>query len=76
MKDKRLEDYIATLSESEKEQYKCLIEESRQRGIAMKKNCDELRINLLALFVIMKKAVFFSEQHDRDLLQHHPKSLN
>ncbi|MBF0506834.1 MAG: hypothetical protein HQL09_08355, partial [Nitrospirae bacterium] len=49
MRYQSLEDYIATLSESEKEQYKYLIEESRQRDSAIKKNCDSLRENLWAL---------------------------
>ena len=42
----KLEDYIATLSEREKEQYKCLIQEFRERDINLRKNCDESRKNL------------------------------
>ncbi len=41
-----LEEYIATLSESEKEQYRCLIQESRERDINLRKNCDQLRKKL------------------------------
>ena len=40
------EDYIATLSETEKEQYRSLIQEFRERDINLRKNCDELRKNL------------------------------
>lgn len=50
MRYQRLEDYIATLSENEKEQYKRLIEESMQRQSEIKKNSDSLRENLGALF--------------------------
>jgi len=50
MRYQRLEDYIATLSESEREQYKYLIEETMQRDSAIKKNCDGMRENLGALF--------------------------
>ena len=42
----KLEDYIATLSEGEKEQYKCLIQEFRERDIILRKNHDESRRNL------------------------------
>ncbi|MGD0282614.1 MAG: hypothetical protein ABSB95_09655 [Dissulfurispiraceae bacterium] len=50
MRYKRLEDYIATLSENEKQQYKHLIEESMLRRSEIKKNSDSLRENLDALF--------------------------
>ena len=46
MRYQKLEDYIATLSEREKEQYKCLIQEFRERDINLRKNCDESRKNL------------------------------
>lgn len=42
----KLEDYIATLSEAEKEQYKNLIQESRERDINLRKNFDESKKNL------------------------------
>ena len=41
MKYVKLEDYIATLSEEEKEQYKRLIQESRERDFKLKKNFEE-----------------------------------
>lgn len=50
MRYHNLEDYIATLSESDKEQYKSLIDESRQRSIAIKKNCNVFRESLEGLF--------------------------
>lgn len=102
-----LEDYIATLSESEKEQYKCLIEESRERDSNLRKTCDELRKNLEKLVQEMEacgeemitfkkalrdlkgtivevhskiyfcaKAVSRSAQHNGNLFQDYPKSLN
>lgn len=46
MKYKNLEDYIATLSESEKEEYRHLIEEHRERDLSIKKNCDDSRKKL------------------------------
>ncbi|MGO9015408.1 MAG: hypothetical protein ACLQF0_10550 [Dissulfurispiraceae bacterium] len=49
MKYQSLEDYIATLSEREKEQYKFLLEECRQRDSAIKKNFDALKQNIGAL---------------------------
>ncbi|HKN19295.1 MAG TPA: hypothetical protein VJW95_05815, partial [Dissulfurispiraceae bacterium] len=49
MRYQSLEDYIATLSEREKEQYQSLIEESRQRDSSIKKNFDALRQNIGAL---------------------------
>ncbi len=42
----KLEDYIATLSEEEKEQYKRLIQESRERDFNLKKNFEESKRNL------------------------------
>ncbi len=45
-----LEDYLATLSEIEKEQYKSLIQEFLERDAKLRKNCDELRKNLEKLF--------------------------
>lgn len=42
----RLEDYIATLSESEKEQYRHLIEEYLERDTNIRKNCDGSRAGI------------------------------
>jgi|SRR5271169_5706220 len=50
MRYQSIEDYIATLSESEKEQYKYLIEECRQRDTEIRKNFDAMGENLGALF--------------------------
>lgn len=49
MRYQSLEDYIATLSEHEKEQHKLLIEESRQRDSSIKKDFNALRQNIGAL---------------------------
>jgi len=48
------EDYIATLSEKEKEQYSSIIQEFRERDVDLRKNCDELRNNLGKLVCEMK----------------------
>jgi|GEM_PF-3126209 len=102
-----LEDYIATLSESEKERYKCLIQESRERDANLRKNCDELRKKLEKLVLEMEacgeemvslkkalsdlnssllevyskiylgaKAVSRAVEHNGNLFQEYPKSLN
>ena len=49
MKYQSLEDYISTLSESEKKRYELLIEEHRQREVAIRKNCEESRKRLEGL---------------------------
>ena len=46
MKYLTVEDYLATLSEREKEQYRRHIQEFMERDINLKKNCDELRKDL------------------------------
>ena len=50
MEKQRLEDYVAALSESEKIQYKYIIDECRQRDIEIKRNCDDLKEDLEGLF--------------------------
>lgn len=49
-----LEDYIATLSESEKVKYEALIHESRQRKITITNNCAAMRENLYGLCESLK----------------------
>ncbi len=49
MRYQKLEDYIATLSEKEKEQYNSLIQEFMERDIKLKKHCAESRKNLQQL---------------------------
>lgn len=46
MRYQKLEDFIATLSDKEKEQYSGLIQEFMERDIKLKKHCDESRKNL------------------------------
>ncbi len=46
MRYQSLEDYIKTLSESEKKVYRQLIEEHRQREVKIRENFDELRKKL------------------------------
>lgn len=55
MGNQRLEDYVATLSESEKMQYKYLIDECRRRDIEIKKNCAELKKDLEDLVRSMRR---------------------
>ena len=50
----KFEDYTATLSEREQEQYKCLIQEFRERDINIRKNCDELRKKMEKLVLEME----------------------
>lgn len=50
-----LEEYLATLSENEKRQYKRLIDECRQRDSEIKKNCDELKKGFEALINTIKR---------------------
>ncbi len=57
MRYQSLEDYIATLSEREKEKYKYLIEESRQRDSAIKKNFDALRQNIVSMLENLNNSV-------------------
>ena len=68
MRYQKLEDFIATLSECEKEQYKCLIQEFTERDANLKNNCDESKKNLERLvrdmetcgeaIISLKKALF------------------
>jgi uncharacterized coiled-coil DUF342 family protein len=55
MRYKSLEDYISTLSESDKELYRHLIEEARARDVEIRKNCDESRKKLDAWISHMQK---------------------
>ena len=53
--NQRLEDYLATLSESEKIQYKDLIAESRQRDLEIKNNCAMLKKGMDGLISTMRR---------------------
>jgi len=54
MRHLKFEDYTATLSEKEQEQYKRLIQEFRERDINFRKNCDELREKVEKLVLEME----------------------
>jgi uncharacterized coiled-coil DUF342 family protein len=55
MRYRSLEDYISTLSESEREQHKQLIAECRERDAEITKNCDELKKNIEMWITQIKK---------------------